>query len=719
MKNIWLIFTGDLKRCTSNIIGIIVLMGLAIVPTLYAWFNIAASWEPYGNTGNLKVAVVNDDTGYQGDLLPTSVNLGDAVVSQLRENDSFDWQFVTGDEAVEGVESGEYYAALVIPENFSSRIMTVFSDNPKHAKILYYTNEKENPIAPRITDLGASSIESGVSEQFVSTVNEVGVGALSDLLSYLDSGQVKRAGTALTNNLATSANELDTAADQVRSYATLMGSLSSLVSSTSASLDAVGDNSDAANRSFSSVRDSLNSAQSSSESISKAVNEALKQSSSSFDALSTQTDQAFNKAADNADDAASDLLDMASQARTRADGYAGLADSLGQVLGTKHTAVTQLNQAASDLRDLAKTLDSASSTLSSTSSSAASAKSDIDDKIKAANESASKAQSAYESQLLGKLTQVGESLSEVQTTSQNLSTQLDKTVSDLSDASGSLTDQLSSAKKSLTSTADDLDEAASNLRSSNKDLKAAFSSGDLKKVQDIIGGDTVSLADYLASPVQMNRHAVYGIANYGSSMAPFYTCLSLWVAAVVFVVIMRTEMGEERRKEYQNLKPYQEYLGRLGIFALLSLAQSTLLCLGDLYFMGIQCVHPFLFLVAGWIIGLSFLLIVFTLVISFGNVGKALSVILLVMQVAGSGGIFPIQLEGQLFQTLYPFLPFIYAMRAMQSCIAGIFGNDYVLSLITVVAFTIPFWLLGLLLRNPTIRLTHKLKAKMEETKFM
>lgn len=719
MRNVWLIFKGDMQRCFGNIIGIIVLMGLAIVPTLYAWFNIAACWEPYGNTGNLKVAVVNEDEGYQGDLLPAEVNLGSTVVDQLRGNNSFDWQFVDSNEAMDGVESGRFYASLVIPKNFSDSMMTLFSDNPKHAKILYYTNEKENPIAPRITDLGASSIESGVSEQFVSTVNQVAIGTVSDLLNYLDSDKVRDAGSSLTKNVGAAANELDATSDQVRSYASLMGSLSSLVSTTSTSLDAVGDSSQKSEEALKSIRDSLDSTKSSSAAISGAVNETLKQSGNSLDTLSKQADTAFDKVADKSDDAASELADMASQARTRADGYAGLASSLGQILGKNHTAVTQLNQTADDLRDLAKTLDSTASTLSSATSSASSSKAEIDDKIDAARTSAKKAQASYESQLQDKLTQVGDSLSQVQTSSKNLSDQLDKTVDDLSDASGSLTDQLNGVKKDLGSTADGLDKAAKHLRSSNKDLKAAFASGDLKKVQDVIGGDTTSLADYLASPVKMNRQAVYGIGNYGSSMAPFYTCLSLWVAAIVFIVIMRTDMGEERRKEYQNLKPYQEYLGRFGIFALLSLAQSTLLCLGDLYFMNIQCEHPFLFLVSGWVIGLSFMVIVYTLVISFGNVGKALSVITLVMQVAGSGGIFPIQMEGQLFQTLYPFLPFIYAMRAMQSCIAGIFGNEYVVSLLIVAAFTIPFWLLGLVLRNPTIRLMHKLKTKMEETKFM
>ena len=113
MKKIIALLKQDLSRVRGSVVACIVAVGLVIVPTLYAWFNIAGSWDPYGNTGNLKVAVANSDEGYLSDLIPVRVNIGDTVVSSLRENDNIDWVFVKEGEAVEGVRSGENYACLL------------------------------------------------------------------------------------------------------------------------------------------------------------------------------------------------------------------------------------------------------------------------------------------------------------------------------------------------------------------------------------------------------------------------------------------------------------------------------------------------------------------------------------------------------------------------------------------------------------------------------
>ena len=152
MKLIWKIFVRDVRQATRNVIAVIVAMGLVIVPALYAWYNIAASWDPYGNTKALKVAVANVDKGYKSDLMPITINVGETVTNTLRANHDLDWQFVDRAKAIDGVNSGEYYAALIIPKSFSSDMMTLFSPKIKHAKLEYYLNEKINPIAPHITD---------------------------------------------------------------------------------------------------------------------------------------------------------------------------------------------------------------------------------------------------------------------------------------------------------------------------------------------------------------------------------------------------------------------------------------------------------------------------------------------------------------------------------------------------------------------------------------
>ena len=140
MKNIWKLFVGDVRRLTSNIVSIIIVTGLVVIPGLFSWFNISASWDPFANTGNLKFAVANDDEGYKSDLIPVKISIGDQVVNTLRANDQMDWTFTTKKEAIDGTKSGKYYAAVVIPRDFSTRMMTFFTADGDHATLTYYNN---------------------------------------------------------------------------------------------------------------------------------------------------------------------------------------------------------------------------------------------------------------------------------------------------------------------------------------------------------------------------------------------------------------------------------------------------------------------------------------------------------------------------------------------------------------------------------------------------
>lgn len=145
MKNIMRVFIRDLKNLNGNITAIIVIIGICIIPALYAWFNIAANWDPYGNTAGIKVAVANMDQGYDAtELLPGRINIGDEIVSSLKDNEQIGWTFLDYDAAMEGVKRGDYYAAVIIPEDFSEKIASFLTDNIESPTIQYYVNEKKN-----------------------------------------------------------------------------------------------------------------------------------------------------------------------------------------------------------------------------------------------------------------------------------------------------------------------------------------------------------------------------------------------------------------------------------------------------------------------------------------------------------------------------------------------------------------------------------------------
>ena len=186
MKNIGRIFQRDIRRICKNALALSVAIGIVLLPALYAWINIAASWDPYGNTGNLKVAVASDDVGYT--VVDIDLNIGDKIVDKLRSNDQIGWQFVDRETAIDGVKTGKYYAAIVIPSDFSEKMASFLSDDVKQPKIIYYLNEQTNAIAPKITDSGVSSVQRQINETFSEEATKVVVTALNRISDRLDTG---------------------------------------------------------------------------------------------------------------------------------------------------------------------------------------------------------------------------------------------------------------------------------------------------------------------------------------------------------------------------------------------------------------------------------------------------------------------------------------------------------------------------------------------------
>ena len=181
MKNIIRIFRRDLHRLGTNALALVIIAGVTLLPALYAWFNIAANWDPYSNTGGIKVAVANEDAGTKLEGITT--NLGNEIVTNLKGNDQIGWQFMDRYDALQGVQAGDYYAAIIIPQDFSENMVSVLKGDIHRPTIEYYINEKKNAIAPKITDKGVSAVQQEVNESFLEEVTQAlvaGLNAFSD-----------------------------------------------------------------------------------------------------------------------------------------------------------------------------------------------------------------------------------------------------------------------------------------------------------------------------------------------------------------------------------------------------------------------------------------------------------------------------------------------------------------------------------------------------------
>lgn len=718
MKNIMRIFRGDLAHATKNVIGAIVLVGLIVVPALYAWFNIAGSWDPYENTGDLKVAVANEDKGYQSDLIPLEVSMGDSVVSALRANDQFDWVFVDEDAAVEGVRSGKYYAAIVIPESFSADMMTLFSADIKHSSIIYYSNEKENAIAPRVTEKGASSIQESIDQTFAKTVAEIGLKTTNDLLSFMDEGEVGSYISVLDRQLSSAIDLLGDSSARMSSFASLIGSTASLMESTSAMLGSTQGSSADALDAIASSKSGLTDVRGALGDLVETVRTAFDRASIGYDEVAASIDKALGDLAAGSTSAAASLNEASDEIQGLIDGMVQIRDALAAA-EPDSPVLAEFDRSIELQRSLKSRVDEMAQTLSGASGDIDGQRAEIADLVAQAKQSVSDVQWSYAAQLEDELAKLGNSLDDIASSSAGIADGLDGVAAGLSGVSGSLSGDLASAKAALEEAAEALGSSADKLDAARSSLRSAAESGDVEDIKRIVGSDVSTMAQFLAAPVREDRRAVYAIANNGSAMAAFYTILSLWVGAVILVAMLKVGVSDRRVSELEDAKPYQLYLGRFGMFSLLSFLQATVVCLGDVFFLGIQCEHPFLFMLAGWIAGFVFCNLIYTLTVSFGDVGKAVAVVLLVMQVAGSGGTFPIEMSAGFFQAVYPFLPFTHGIAAMHACIGGIYGNEYWVEIGTLLLFLIPSLLLGLVLRNPVIRLNRFVIERLEQTKLM
>ncbi|MCD8904184.1 YhgE/Pip domain-containing protein [Staphylococcus chromogenes] len=170
MKNAIKLFLMDLKKITKAPAVFVILAGLSLLPSFYAWFNLDATWDPYGNTKNIKIAVVNEDEGDK--VRGKHINVGNTVVDQLKKDDHFDWEFVSREKADHDLKMGKYYAAMYIPKPFTHEITGTLRKKPQRANIEYKVNQKLNAIAPKMTDAGTSAIVQKANDKFNETMTK-------------------------------------------------------------------------------------------------------------------------------------------------------------------------------------------------------------------------------------------------------------------------------------------------------------------------------------------------------------------------------------------------------------------------------------------------------------------------------------------------------------------------------------------------------------------
>lgn len=728
MRVIRQLFVDDMKRIFSNLITGLIILGLVLLPSIFSWYNVLACWDVFHNTGNLKVAVVNNDEGYQSDLVPMKVNMGEQIASSLRANEQMDWVFTDEGDAIDGAKSGKYYAAVVIPESFSKDMMTFYSGDSGHADLIYYSNEKKNVVAPKLTDQGASKASDMVNQVFAKTLAEVGMNVASSLLKYSDNANIDSRLGDLANHVDTMGAQMSDASQTLRTYAQVLDASQSLVTGSAELLGQAGDSAAQVMDSANQAKDSVSSMGDALKTSNAALGEAISNSAAGYEGVSSAIDQAFSSANTLAGTSAGSLDNQASPIEAQASQFESLASqvrSLANVQSdpslkeTLTQLAVQLQASADSQKALADGLRTAADSIRADASSAQAEHDKVSALAAQAKGSVGQLSDDYNNTIKPQLDALMDQVSAMSSSLSSSASTLGSVGDDLQNGADSLAGRIATSKQKLLDTASDLDDSAQKLTSLSAAMREALASGNLEQLRTVLYSDPDALASALAAPVQLERNAVFPADNFGSQMAPLYTTLALWVGSLLLAVAIKVEVSRKAQIKLGYPKLYQLFLGRFGVFAFVSLCQTTVLALGNILFLQVQVSNPLLYLICFWLAGLVFTFIIYSLVVSFANLGKAIAVFLLIIQVTSGGGSFPLQMLPDFFQVLSPFLPATHVINAMRAAMMGVYMNDFWIEIGLLMLFVVPFLLLGLVFRKPLMRFLNWYIEKVEESKLV
>lgn len=719
MSTMWKLYKGDLRSLTSNIASIIITIGLVAFPGLFAWFNIAASWDPFGNTNNLKFAVANIDEGYQSDLIPLKINVGEQVISSLRSNDQLNWTFTSEEDAIEGTKSGEYYAAVVIPKDFSTTMMTFFSNEGQQANLAYYTNEKLNAVAPKVTGQGAEGISVQINQVFASTLTNVALSIANQISTQLDKPQSQQMLSNFSTNISEFANQLTSTASTLNSYGALTGAAQSLLSSANALMSTTSTSAGNARDQIQQASGSVSDIASALDTSASTLADALTTSSNSYASVADNIDSVFSNVNASASDVSSGLRKQASLVNDQIAPYQQIRENAASLLGQDSAVVTALDSVITRITSLRDSLNAAADKVDQDNSTAQSQHQRVKALATQAKSEIASVQTDFADTLKPQISQITSDINGLQTSVGSLSGDISSSLAGLQNTVDQANDSLNNVQQTLSTMSNLLNDTGKRLADFNTQLSNALNSGDMQEVRKVLGNDPDTLATTLAAPVSLNRTVEFPIENFGASMTPFYTFIPLWVGSLLMLIALKVSVSRKTRKELGNPKPHQLFLGHYGIFATIALLQSTFSCAGTLLFLRIHMVHPWLFMLAGWVSSLVFSLLTYTAVASFGNVGKAFGMVFLILQISGAGGSYPLQLLPSFIRDLSPYLPMTHSILAARAAIAGIYMNDYWYQLGLLLLFVPPALILGLFLRKPLMRFNKAYVERVERTKLL
>ena len=692
MKNIFRIFFSDIKAICSNFFALVVVLAVLVIPALYAWVNIYANWDPYGNTGNVPIALANGDLGYtleSGEY----VNKGQEIVEEISASTSINWVVLPSvDAAIAAVERGDYYGALVMGENLSRNMynLTAALDDDEPA-IIFYQNAKTNAIANKITTTASTTAENNIQTKYLSVLIEKVFTEAEELLSGVDAEEKLDDLIRLLGGLR------DTLRDYSYTITTLGIMDSSLPDRLEGAKDVSGPRGAVANgyARLAAAEAMIESARADIDERAVAIQDVLYGMTQLIDALDPWqiSMDSLEQLIDRANDIESRLqsLRAALPSGSSAPGIDVTARTLDALLYRVHSVQDELQ--------MLKESGLAGEALGGLSG--------------AIRESLVAMEDIITQNLVPGFDLLFDGLERDVQIMYTVLNSVDTAVGDipvLIDAAQGAVRALQSTMKQLCGF---LDSGADALDLLVKRLEAARDNDSLSDLIDLLGGDPEEFAAFLSKPVQVSTTTIYPVENYGSAMTPFYSTLAIWVGCVVNGAIIKPE---PKPTKLRRVRESQLFWGRFLIFFLLSQIQAAIIVAGDIHLLGAQCIHPKYFYLVGAVTSFTFTCLIYSLILAFGDVGKAIVVVIMVVQIAGSSGSYPIELLPDIFSKIYLFFPFPYAINAMRETLCGMYRYDLFKFLAELLVFAVLGLLIGLKVQRHFKGINEFIEEEMEKS---
>ena len=409
-----------------------------------------------------------------------------------------------------------------------------------------------------------------------------------------------------------------------------------------------------------------------------------------------------------------ELLEQLKELNDKIQGHTELGQQISAVIGQK---ITELENQNASLQELVSSLKTGNQGIQNAVTTAKNTRTSLEKLAKESKDSLQNYRTNLDQKILPQLNQSLDSLASL---SGNLSaalTGVEPTVEQLKTILNQLNDSLKSSASALGQTGDVLTQIDESLAAVQTDLNALQSSEMYQKLTSLEGLDADSIADFMSSPVSIKSNVLYDVENYGSGMTPFYTNLALWVGGLILVSILKQEVDKDEK--VRKFTAGQAYFGRWLLFVAVGLVQGLIVCVGDILLLKVQCVHPVAFVCVGVFCSFVYVNLIYALALTFKHIGKALGVVLVILQIPGSAGTYPIEMTPAFFQRLHPLLPFTYGISAMRECIAGMYGAN-IWKYLGILAIFFPISLfIGLVLRPLLMNLNHLFDKRLSETELM